>query len=57
MVQIVVELNMLRPNQVPKALKDLSLFELAIKNTDPNLGDVYKKKAFRYSKRKRANIY
>ena len=37
---------------MPKALEDLSLVELAIKNTDPNLGEVYKKKAFRYSKRK-----
>ena len=43
MVQIVVELNMLRPNQMPRSLEDLSLIELAIKNTDPNLGEVYKK--------------
>ena len=52
MVQIVAELNTLRPNQLPKALEDLSLIEQAIKNTDPNLGDVYKKKAFSWNKRK-----
>ena len=52
MVQIVVGLNMLRSSQMPRSLEDLSLIELAIKNTDPNLGDVYKKKAFRHSKRK-----
>ena len=49
MVQIAVGLS---TNQVPKALEDLSLIELAIKNTDPNLGEVYKKKHFTCSKRK-----
>ena len=37
---------------MPKSLEDLSLIELAIKNTDPNLGEVYKKKHFTCSKRK-----
>jgi len=37
---------------MPRSLEDLSIIELAIKNTDPNLGDVYKKKVFSYGKRK-----
>lgn len=38
---------------MPKSLEDLSIIELAIKNTDPNLGEVYKKKKpFAYGKRK-----
>ena len=37
---------------MPKSLENLSIIELAIKHTDPNLGEVYKKKATSYSKRK-----
>lgn len=37
---------------MPESTENMSLMELAIKNTDPNLGSVYKKKAFKHSKRK-----
>ena len=33
-------------------LEDLSIMELAIRNTDPNSGGFYKKKSFSYEKRK-----
>ena len=35
-----------------KDLDNMSIMELAIKNTDPNLGDGYKKNPYAHSKRK-----